>query len=380
MKKLLLFIGAVAISLGSIAQSKSQTDLSSRKINGSVSVLEENQSSNAANSNGASRSVPLPMWIDYSAAAFDDLFYLWQFNSYYTAADTNLNYIAVSIFDTIAGFDNYSYNPSGLVEELYPSGFTYKIDSLFAYITHENNSGENDTIQLRIIELNSTGNPTSTVLWSKNIITNQSLSPSGNWLGSGAAYIIEEKCGYNVPNNKKVGIEFRYLANKADTLGLLAGAIDDGSGGTIDNSKYKNSWLRYPPFINNITKTANVGYGNPAGSQGWIECQHWGIWAYVDIPTSINEYSKNVSVSLAQNFPNPAGSFTEVSYIIDENTDVMFKIHDITGKEVMSINEGVRSAGQYKVRINTNELQSGVYFYTIIAGNETATRKMNVIR
>ena len=90
---------------------------------------------------------------------------------------------------------------------------------------------------------------------------------------------------------------------------------------------------------------------------------------------SIADLTEN-GVTLGQNIPNPATSTTKVNYSLETATTVSFDIIDITGKTVMTINEGNRVAGEHNVVINTAALAKGVYYYTLTANANKLTKKM----
>lgn len=81
--------------------------------------------------------------------------------------------------------------------------------------------------------------------------------------------------------------------------------------------------------------------------------------------------------NLTQNYPNPFNPVTNFNFSLPKSSAVTIKIFDITGREVdVIINNEVKSPGVYKVDYNAANLSSGVYFYTIIAGEYKATNKM----
>ncbi len=86
----------------------------------------------------------------------------------------------------------------------------------------------------------------------------------------------------------------------------------------------------------------------------------------------------NSGLSLSQNVPNPAVDFTTVNYSIANNESVSVIVRDITGRVVMNINEGVKSAGNHSVRLNVENLGAGIYTYTVVAGSSVMTKEMMV--
>ena len=90
--------------------------------------------------------------------------------------------------------------------------------------------------------------------------------------------------------------------------------------------------------------------------------------------------------ALLPNYPNPFNPETWIPYQLAEPTDVSITIYAADGKLVRTLELGHQSVGVYESRSRAaywngrnalNEpIASGVYFYTLTAGNFTATRKM----
>ena len=90
--------------------------------------------------------------------------------------------------------------------------------------------------------------------------------------------------------------------------------------------------------------------------------------------------------ALAPNFPNPFNPETWIPYQLASDADVTLMIHASDGKLVRRLALGHKVAGTYYSRSRAaywdgrNErgesVASGVYFYTLRAGEFAATRKM----
>jgi len=110
--------------------------------------------------------------------------------------------------------------------------------------------------------------------------------------------------------------------------------------------------------------------------------------AFVIVNPRYNPIPK--SSVLLQNFPNPFNPETWIPYQLAEGSDVTISIYNMKGKLVRTLKLGHRQAGFYlskgratywNGRNQTGEqVASGVYFYTIDAGNFRATRRMVIIR
>ena len=90
--------------------------------------------------------------------------------------------------------------------------------------------------------------------------------------------------------------------------------------------------------------------------------------------------------ALLPNYPNPFNPETWIPYHLAKNADVTVTIYNIDGQVVRSLMLGHQPAGMYQSRSRAaywdgknafgETVASGVYFYTLTAGNFNATRKM----
>jgi hypothetical protein len=84
--------------------------------------------------------------------------------------------------------------------------------------------------------------------------------------------------------------------------------------------------------------------------------------------------------NLSQNYPNPFNPSTKIEFSLPKDGYVEIDIYDITGRKVSSLVRDPFKAGIYSVEFNAVNLASGIYFYTIKAGDFTATKKMLLIK
>ena len=82
--------------------------------------------------------------------------------------------------------------------------------------------------------------------------------------------------------------------------------------------------------------------------------------------------------SLDQNYPNPVTGNTEIAYELANSADVNIEITDMTGRTVLFFNEGNKPSGKHSLQVSTENLEAGVYFYTLKAGNFVDTKRMIV--
>jgi len=112
------------------------------------------------------------------------------------------------------------------------------------------------------------------------------------------------------------------------------------------------------------------------------------------------EYSQEIEAevkapnvfSLEQNYPNPFNPSTKIKYTIPEEVkgerqEVILKVYDILGNEVITLVNEEQPAGSYEVEFSSESsfqlvrnLTSGIYFYQLKAGDFIQTKKMILLR
>ncbi len=84
--------------------------------------------------------------------------------------------------------------------------------------------------------------------------------------------------------------------------------------------------------------------------------------------------------SLAQNFPNPFNPSTTIKYTVPQNGPVTIKLYDVTGREVATLVNEVKTVGSYDLKFNASGLASGVYIYRMIAKDFVSVKKMSILK
>ncbi len=140
-----------------------------------------------------------------------------------------------------------------------------------------------------------------------------------------------------------------------------AGHYDTYPG--VNSPAYQGCWNIYPflPSGNIIASDISTGlYVLRVGST-----------------TSINGNNASVSnYALSQNYPNPFNPLTMINYYIPRQTFVNIKVTDEMGREIKTLVSKVQQTGSYSVEFNSDGLASGIYFYTIQAGEFKQSKKM----
>ena len=99
-------------------------------------------------------------------------------------------------------------------------------------------------------------------------------------------------------------------------------------------------------------------------------------------PTGAGDLEEDAprTFKLLQNFPNPFNPSTQITFSLPERSNVILKVFDILGKEIATLVNEQKSAGTYNVNFDASKLSSGVYIYTLQAGNFIESYKMLLMK
>lgn len=94
--------------------------------------------------------------------------------------------------------------------------------------------------------------------------------------------------------------------------------------------------------------------------------------------------------SLLPNYPNPFNPETWIPYDLGTDANVIINIYNLKGEMIKEINVGYQNAGTYRLKGQAEHwdgrnsagepVASGVYFYSLQAGNFKASQKMEIIK
>lgn len=129
-----------------------------------------------------------------------------------------------------------------------------------------------------------------------------------------------------------------------------------------------------------LTSPAYIGAENgfPAGDLNGFPTQK-ALWEVTGVEAD-PEGGLAKEFALSQNYPNPFNPTTYISFSIPEANHVMLKVYNILGQEVATLVNKEMAAGPYKVNFDASQLASGVYIYTISAGDFSASKKMMLLK
>jgi photosystem II stability/assembly factor-like uncharacterized protein len=100
-------------------------------------------------------------------------------------------------------------------------------------------------------------------------------------------------------------------------------------------------------------------------------------------------YSKEISVevdltpteyTLEQNYPNPFNPNTVIKYSLAQDGFVNIAVFNLLGEKVATLVNTTQRAGNYEVNFNASSFSSGIYFYSMEAGDFKSVRKMLLMK
>jgi photosystem II stability/assembly factor-like uncharacterized protein len=115
--------------------------------------------------------------------------------------------------------------------------------------------------------------------------------------------------------------------------------------------------------------------------RGWV-VGSGGFIDRMDVVLGIGNSNSGVPdrFALEQNFPNPFNPSTIINYQLSMFSYVRLKVYDLLGREVATLLSREMQPGYYSVDFDGTNLSSGLYFYTIQAGDFTDTKKMLLVK
>ena len=93
-----------------------------------------------------------------------------------------------------------------------------------------------------------------------------------------------------------------------------------------------------------------------------------------EITLSLNDFG------LYQNYPNPFNPATVIKYQLPVDANVKISLFNSIGEEIKTLVNENKQAGIYEYQFNAAGFASGVYYYKIVSGNFTDTKKLVVLK
>lgn len=145
------------------------------------------------------------------------------------------------------------------------------------------------------------------------------------------------------------------------------------------------TWTNVSPGLTDINVTSltiSNGYLFAATASG--------VWKRpMSELTSVGNYQPLGAIPtkfiLSQNYPNPFNPSTEIRFTLPKRSEVSLTVFDLLGQTVKVIASGTLDAGEHRIRWdgtdqNAHSVASGIYFYRLLAGGFSQSRKMMLLK
>ena len=164
----------------------------------------------------------------------------------------------------------------------------------------------------------------------------------------------------------------------------------------LENSNGSISWEEGMDALNQVhlncpwsaiydmtNKGIYAAFHNNYDDIAYVDLDNFNFIIYVNIDT---DFIENPKFDLSQNIPNPFSFQTTINFEIQEKSKISLTIIDNSGKVVKTLINKENVAGNYSVKWNgtndeSNEVETGIYFYQLKIGNKfSETKKMLFLR
>ena len=193
-----------------------------------------------------------------------------------------------------------------------------------------------------------------------------------------------------VPNNPRADVNDDGIVNVLD-LAAIYRHRNWGKAAPLVNVRNANNQIGAAPLSASVGQSADL---TPATIQGWIDLAQVEDDGSAIFDLGIANLERLLQATVPEetklllNYPNPFNPETWIPYQLATATDVSVSIYSVNGTLVRTLALGHQAAGVYQSKSQAaywdgrNELgeriASGVYFYTLTAGDFSATGKMLV--
>ena len=135
-------------------------------------------------------------------------------------------------------------------------------------------------------------------------------------------------------------------------------------------------------FITDVAKGHSIEYdGSGNSSSDWIDQPVPTIGQENGTVTSVDEEKALLKdFVLSQNYPNPFNPLTSIEFSVAHKSEVKLTVYNILGQEIAVLVNETLTQGVYSATWDASNYTSGIYFYTLEAGEDKITKKLLFIK
>jgi hypothetical protein len=235
----------------------------------------------------------------------------------------------------------------------------YDIEGFLVWVGKKEIVGTADDVTAALYDMDGTGNTAAgtgpapgTVVVSVTLNMDTDVDTAGDFTPAMFTTPIARWTDY------AVGLDF---SNMDDTLGIVHSNDGDANNNELAWEQWSDgSWYT---FLN---------------TSGWGMDLALAFLPVVDMgSTDIQEHDFVNGIRM-ESYPNPAVNNVTVDFEILETSDVTLNILDMSGRIVKTVELGSKTQGAYNINVSTENLESGMYFYMLEAGNNRLAKRMMI--
>ncbi len=214
---------------------------------------------------------------------------------------------------------------------------------------------------------------------------------------SGVSSSFYHTSGYDVSGYTELEVEFWFYAVSMEANEDFWVQYYDGSGWQTVATFAQGNDFQNNQFYNEVVAISSAQYNFPTDARLRFMCDASGNRddVYIDeiefrgsgvsgLSKPGNPASEILSVpgqfALQQNFPNPFNAQTTIRYNLEEASLVHIEIFNLLGQSIITLVAEYQPAGTHRVTWNAEDQSSGVYLYSLRAGQLVETKRMLLLK
>ncbi|MFA5781608.1 MAG: T9SS type A sorting domain-containing protein, partial [Bacteroidales bacterium] len=224
----------------------------------------------------------------------------------------------------------YSFGTNKLADrafaQVYKVTTSYLVDGIALWVGAKEQLGTADTLNVLVYNLDGPGTDSSGAVNNAPGTVSKIIKIAVDQIDTTILTFLTFPDSFVVYVDYAAGVDFSQITD--DTLGLVTTTDGDAQGTELSWNKWSdNSWhTNLEPF-------------------NWGMDIDLGIFIIADMSSAnVNDNYFIDGIKLSQNQPNPATNATLIQYEIQNNASVSLEIYDITGRLVLSYDEGKQIA------------------------------------
>ena len=166
------------------------------------------------------------------------------------------------------------------------------------------------------------------------------------------------------------GFEVQKSAGNQNSYQTISNSFIAGHGTTIEPHSYS--------FVDNSVAPGQWYYRlKQSDFDGTV---HFSDGVQVDVVTGVGDKPLPKVFALDQNYPNPFNPSTKIEYAVPKSSHVLLEVYNVIGQKVATLVNETKSAGYYNATFDASRFASGLYFYSMKAGEVSFLKKMMLVK